>query len=48
MYLLNRGAVGFCGSPSELDEEELISRYLGAEPTKDDPDGSVPSGRSVT
>jgi branched-chain amino acid transport system ATP-binding protein len=47
VYLLNRGAVAFCGSPSELDEEELISRYLGTESPKDHPDGSVPSARSV-
>jgi branched-chain amino acid transport system ATP-binding protein len=29
VYLLNRGSVAFSGSLSELDEEELTSRYLG-------------------
>jgi branched-chain amino acid transport system ATP-binding protein len=31
VYLLNRGRVAFSGPPSELDEDELMSRYLGGE-----------------
>jgi branched-chain amino acid transport system ATP-binding protein len=31
VYLLNRGSVGFSGSPDGLDEEELMRRYVGVE-----------------
>jgi branched-chain amino acid transport system ATP-binding protein len=30
VYLLGRGAVTFSGAPSELDEDELTKRYIGA------------------
>jgi branched-chain amino acid transport system ATP-binding protein len=30
VYLLGRGAVTFSGPPSELDEAELMRRYVGA------------------
>jgi branched-chain amino acid transport system ATP-binding protein len=29
VYLLNRGEVGFTGPPSELDEDDLMRRYVG-------------------
>jgi len=29
VYLLNRGQIGFCGEPSELDDTSLASHYLG-------------------
>jgi branched-chain amino acid transport system ATP-binding protein len=43
VYLLNRGSVAFSGPPSELNEDELTSRYLGGERHKDEPNGSDPS-----
>jgi branched-chain amino acid transport system ATP-binding protein len=30
VYLLNRGSVAFSGAPTEVDEESLLSGYLGA------------------
>lgn len=35
VYLLNRGEIGFSGSPEQLDEDELASRYLGLAPSGD-------------
>lgn len=32
VYLLGRGTVTFSGPPSELDEDELMRRYMGASP----------------
>jgi branched-chain amino acid transport system ATP-binding protein len=31
VYLLGRGSVTFSGSPSELDEDELMRRYVGGD-----------------
>jgi len=31
VYLLGRGRVTFSGAPSELDEAELMRRYVGGE-----------------
>jgi branched-chain amino acid transport system ATP-binding protein len=31
VYLLNQGSIGFSGSPSELDKDEVMRRYIGAD-----------------
>jgi branched-chain amino acid transport system ATP-binding protein len=42
VYLLNRGSVGFSGPPGQLDEDELMRRYIGA----DLHDHATPGGAS--
>jgi branched-chain amino acid transport system ATP-binding protein len=37
VYLLGRGRVTFSGAPTELDEAELMRRYVGGDDLKDGP-----------
>jgi branched-chain amino acid transport system ATP-binding protein len=49
IYLLNRGTVTFSGSPAELNADELMRRYIGADLHADHPassDGAVPAQAS--
>ncbi|WP_216893153.1 ABC transporter ATP-binding protein [Nocardia alni] len=44
VYLLDRGAISFSGSPAQLDEDELVRRYLHVEPDADGPADIIISG----
>jgi branched-chain amino acid transport system ATP-binding protein len=40
-FILNRGRVTFAGQPSELENESVLSHYLGAEPVAAAASGSA-------
>jgi branched-chain amino acid transport system ATP-binding protein len=41
VYLLTRGSVSFSGSPKDLDEDELMRRYVGADMHAGHTDGAA-------